>query len=276
MEAQTETRKTYIITPELRTRFVGIVLINEIINFQKYFPVTLQQDDIYLGDYLKNLATNGFLEISKGQYIPTQKGREYLQTFYNKYYEYLKIFDIFCAVDLDRGEFAFSSINSDMNDSMDDDQWNSFLIQERFSDVRVAVAEFKKMDPLEIVFMSFLNEGRFDLSKYRWQYNLTGDDVWIEIANICNTAISCEYLLKDDVIQDVIKQGTEIALQLIKVAEESNSSQEQGEIIEETTTETVEEYVDVVEMPYYGYDYFDPYYDPYYISPLWIPIVLLF
>jgi hypothetical protein len=37
----------------------------------------------------------------------------------------------------------------------------------------------------------------------------------------------------------------------------------------------VEEYVDVVEMPYYGYGYYDPYYDPYYISPIWLVPVLL-
>lgn len=259
--------KKYEVTPQIRTKFVGIVLMNEIINFQTYFPVALQQDDIYLGEYLKNLEANGFLEVSKGKYIPTQKGREYLQNFYNKYYEYLKIFDIFCAVDLDKGEFAFSSINSDM----DDEQWNAFLNNERFSDVRVAVAEFKKMDPMEIVFMSFLNESRFDVTQYRWQYNLTGDAVWEEIANICNTAISCEYLLDGDVIQDVIKQGTEIALQLIKEAEDSNQVQEETEVIEETVTEEViEEYVEVVEMPTYGYSYWDPYYDPYYISPLWL------
>lgn len=270
---ETKEEQKYKVTPQLRNKFVGIVLMNEIINFQKYFPVKLEQDDIYLGEYLTNLETNKFLETKKGKYIPTEKGREYLQNFYNKYYEYLKIFDIYCAVDLDKGEFAFSSINSDMND----EEWFAFLAQERFSDVRIAVAEFKKLNPMEIVFMSFLNEGRFDLSKYRWQYNLTGDDVWTEIANICNTAISCEYLLDGDVIQDVIKQGTEIALQLIKDAEESNKVQEDEEIIEETITEeVVEEYVDVVEMPSYGYSYWDPYYDPYYISPLWIPIVLFF
>jgi hypothetical protein len=71
----------------------------------------------------------------------------------------------------------------------------------------------------------------------------------------------------------------EIAMQLIKDAEDSlNTPEEETETITTTTTtEEVEEYVDVVELPYYGYDYYDPYYDPYYISPIWIvPIILLY
>jgi hypothetical protein len=43
-------------------------------------------------------------------------------------------------------------------------------------------------------------------------------------------------------------------------------------VVEETVTE---EYVEVVEMPDYGYEYFDPYYDPYYISPIWLVPILL-
>ncbi len=274
METQIQTK--YKVTPEIKNKFIGVVLINQIINFQKYFSVKLEQDDTYLSDYLKNLEKNSFIVSEKGKYIPTEKGREYLSNFFNKYYEYLKMFDIYCAVDLEKGEFAFSNINDDMND----DEWSEYLNNQRFSDVRIAVAEFKKMDPMEIVFMSFLNEGRFETSEYRWQYNLTGDKVWEDISEICNTAVSCEYLLKDDVIQDVIKQGTEIALKLIKEAEEAdnNNTDDNLDIITETTTTTeeVEEYVDVVEMPYYGYDYWSPYYDPYYISPLWLPIILLY
>jgi DNA-binding PadR family transcriptional regulator len=269
----TQVQKKYVVTPELKNRFIGIVLINQMINFQKYFPAKLEQDDTYLGDYLKNLEKNGLAVITKGKYVPTEKGREYLSNFFSKYYEYLKMFDIYCAVDLEKGEFAFSNIGEDFSD----DTWIKYLNEERFSDVRVAVAEFKKLDPMEIVFMSFVNEARFETSEYRWQYNLTGDKVWEDIAEICNTAVSCEYLLADDVIQNVIKKGTEIALEIIKDAEESDNNSNEEIITETTTEETEEEYVDVVEMPYYSYDYWDPYYyDPYYISLIWLPMVLLY
>jgi len=199
---------------------------------------------------------------------------------YAKYFDYLKMYDIYCAVDLDKGEFAFSSINNDWTD----EQWFNFLGNERFSDVRVAVAEFKGLNPVEIVFLSFLNENRFDCTAPKWEDNLTADGIWREIEEICNTAISADYLKEGGVIEDVITQGTAIALELIKSATEAINNEaeseayDNGDMYEETTeTTTTTEYVDIVEEPYYGYDYWDPYYDPYYVSPLWIvPVVLLF
>lgn len=259
---------------EIRTRvkYMCLVLLNEIINFQHYFPTRLVGEDVFLGPYLDQMVGNGTLRVQGGQYIPTELGRNELQTFYDKYYEYLKMFDIYCAVDLERGEFAFSRIN---DESFNDDDWFNYLSEERFSDVRVAVADFKGIDPTEIVFMSFLNEGRFEVSEARWQFNLTNDNdgVWNEIQDICNSAIDVDYLRENGVLEDVIKQGTQIAMDLIREAEDLNAEpfQDEEEIIETTTVE----YVDVVEMPYYEYDYWDPYYDPYYINPIWLVPILL-
>lgn len=271
MEATTI--KKYAITQEMKNKFISLVLINEAVNFQTYYSVKLENNDDFLAEYLKIMLDKGFLEIKADKYIPTEAGRNYLQAFFAKYYEYLKMFDIYCAVDLEKGEFAFDSINSDMDDA----QWNQFLNDKRFSDVRIAVAEFKKIDPIEVVFMSFLNEGRFDTQKYGWQYNLTKGTVWSEIEDICNTAVSSEYLTPDGVLEDVIRQGTVIAMRLIKEAEEALAAAPDQDMVEEETvtetTETVEEYVDVVEMPYYDYGYWDPYYDPFYVSPLWLVLL---
>jgi hypothetical protein len=269
--------KKYPLSVRDRVKYMCIVLLQEIINFQTYFPTKLLGNDTYLGPYLDQMVANGTLTRQAGEYIPTELGRTELSNFYAKYYEYLKMFDVYCAVDLESGEFAFSRIN-DVELTMDD--WITYLGEERFSDVRVAVADFKGLNPTEIVFMSFLNEGRFDVEAPRWQYNLTDEDngVWNEIEDICNTAIALEYLLENDVIQDVIKQGTQLALNLIRQADELNARDLDDyhvgdeEIIETTTTT---EYVDVVEMPYYDYDYWDPYYDPYYVSPIWLLPVLL-
>ena len=248
-----------------KLKFISLVLLNEIINFQHYFPIAASGEDVFLTPHLQRLLLNGALTTKNGNYIPTDKGRQELVLFYNKYYEFLKMFDVFCAVDLEAGEFAFSKINEPWND----DEWFEFLDNNRFSDVRVAVADFKGLDPLEIVFMSYLNENRFDCTVDRWQYNLTGDEIWREIEDVCNNAISVDYLKEDGVLEDVIKQGTDIALQLIREAEESLTDDEEEEV--------TEEYVDVVELPVYGYSYWEPYYDPYYVSPLWlVPAVLIF
>jgi hypothetical protein len=263
----------YQVLEKQKNQFITLVLINEIINFQTYFPVKLEGDNTFINSYLGSMLTQGMLVIKNDKFVPTPKGREFLQNFYNKYYEYLKMFDLYCAVDLEKGEFAFSSL--DKFDS--DEEWFDFLSEERFSDVRVAVAEFKKMDPTEIVFMSFLNENRFDCTAPKWQYNLTGDDVWKEIEEILNTAVTAEYLTTDGVLEDVIKQGTQIAMGLIRIAESASNTDDNFDQETVTETTTTEEYVDVVNMPYYGYDYWDPYYDPFYISPLWlVPALILF
>ena len=269
------TERKYIITNDTKTKFVSLVLINEIINFQHYFPVVLTGNDDFLGEYLVFMKERGLLDIQKGTYVPTDKGRKYLVNFYDKYYEYLKMFDIYCAVDLAAGEFSFSHINDDMTDA----EWNDYINNPRFSDIRIAVAEFKKIDPIEIVFMSFLNEGRFDTTEYGWQHKLARESVWQEIEEICNSAIKLDYLLENDVIQDVVTQGSKIVLDTLKMIEDDANridDQAQEEVVETTTTtETVEEYVDVVDMPCYGYDYYGGYYDPYYISPLWLAVFIL-
>lgn len=260
----------YTLLERDRVKYISLVLLNEIIQFQHYFPVNLTGDDVYLEPYLQGMNEKGLLRIEGSKYVPTEAGREEIVVLYNKYYEFLKFFDIFCAVDLEQGEFAFASINNDGTD----EQWAEFLNDARFSDVRVAVADFKGLNPLEIVFMSFLNEDRFDCTTERWQYNLTGQEVWTEIVDICNSAVSLDYLKEEGVIENIVTAGTELAMQLIKDAEESEQQEEEEyEVVEEVTeevTEEYEEYVPVVSMPYYPYSYWDPYYDPYYVSPIWL------
>jgi len=277
--------KRYPFPVKDRVRYMGLVLLNEIINFQHYFPVRLQGHDAYLKPYLAQMQVSGILEIKDNQYIPTLAGRIELQNFYDRYQEFLQMFDIYCAVDLEAGEFAFSSKNDEaFVDS--DDEWFAFLNEERFSDVRVAVADFKGINPNEIVFMSFLQERRFDIVDADgneidgWQYALTDEaGVWQEIEDITDSAIPVEHLLPNGVLEDVIKQGTQIAMDIIKEADELDRQDqeaedafydEQDEVIEEVT-----EYVEVVELPYYEYEYYEPYYDPYYISPIWLLPVLL-
>ncbi len=257
-----------------RDKYISLVLLNEIINFQTYFPIKIADENIYIEHYLKLMLEKQLLTTDKGAYVPTELGRSEIVNLYNKYYEYLKIFDIYCAVDLEEGNFAFEMINV----IVEDDKWSDFLSNERFSDVRVAVAEFKGIDPIELVFLSFLNENRFDCGVARWQHRLTGDDVWNEIQEICNTAISKDYLMEDNVLENIVIKGSDLALQLIKEAEEALQNEEDelnDESEEEVVEETIEEYVEIVEMPVYGSDYFDPYYDPYYVSPLWLGAAII-
>ena len=262
-------KKKFELTRDMKFQFVSLVLINQMINFQNYFSTSLNDDDMFLGDYLKFMQEKGLVTTKGDKFIPTSKGRKCLVNFYDKYFEFLKVFDIYCAVDLEKGEFAFANMFENMND----EEWKDFLNEERFSDVRVAVAEFKNINPLEVVFMSFLNEGRFETNERGWQIALTKEGVWNEIEDICNTAISLEHLQKNDAIQDIVKQGTDLMFEILKhdeelKQEEQNMQQEAQEEIVETTI--VEEYEEIVEPPYYSYAYFRPYEDIYYVSPFWV------
>ena len=67
--------------------------------------------------------------------------RQQVVRFKDRYQDFLKNFDCYCAVDLGEGEFAFE----EFWEYEDEDEWCSYLDQERWEDLRVAVAEFKKL-----------------------------------------------------------------------------------------------------------------------------------
>jgi DNA-binding PadR family transcriptional regulator len=246
--------------------------MNEIINNKAIYPVQLQGDDLLLYDTLQYMLKVGIVEIQNEIYVTTQKGSEWLQNFFNKYGEYLKVFDIYCAVDLDKGEFAFEKFYDDVSVN----EWHTFLDEERFNDVRLAVAEFKGLNPLEIVFLSFFNEEKFDTEN--WQETLSSDEKWDEIEHIANTAITMEYLMPDNVMENIVRRGSNLMGELLKEetkrkdAEVADSNNGGDEIVTETVT--TEEYI-TYPNSYYS-TYCDYYYNPYFISPCWMLPILLF
>lgn len=270
------------ITLEQKNEFISVLLINEMITNKRYFPIMMDSDNLPLSEIFIDLMSKGIVRIDSRNYVPTEKAREILKSFLARYSEYLKLFDIFCAVDLEKGEFAFSSIYD-----MDQDFFQEFLKQNRWEDLRIAVAQFKGIDPKEQVFMSFIQEGRFDLTKSLWQYDLISGEIWDDIEKICNSALTKDQMEKsandiglENVLEDVIKKGTEIAIELIKKgieldAEDAKLAESQVE--QEEYQETTTTYVDEVYMEDYnhGVEYYEPYYDPYYISPIWLALILI-
>lgn len=257
-----------------RVRYVSLILLNKMINFKEYFPVKLVGEQIFLTTYLEGLFSKGMLDIDNGYYVPTELGRKELSDLYAKYYEFIRMFDVFSAVDLEAGEFAFAS----MFEEFTEEEWFNYINHDRFSDLRVAVAQFKGINPIELVFLSFLDENRFDTRQLGWEKYLTDYGVWQEVLDICNSAVSYEYLMADGVLEEVIKQGSALAIDLVRQAEEIDAEIKASYLAEEESYEEVIEettYVERVEMPVYEYDYWDSYYDPYYVSPIWIVPILL-
>src|ERR1700761_601681 len=231
--------------------FKAIVLLDEMVNGSHQFKTIDNGDDSVLEQLFIELMSKGYVITSGINYQVTATGQQVLDTFMKRYTEYLKVYDVFSFVDLEKGEFAFARYY----DFDNDDAWADFTNDERWDDLRIAVALFKKLDPAEIVFMSFINEDRFDTTAAGWQMDLMSDNEWKEIEAICDTAIKPEEVGEDAMI-DMIKQGSDLMMELMeedaKRQQEDDNYNNGGDTIVET--ETVE--------------YYEPYYDPYYVSPV--------
>ena len=241
------------LTDDNKKTFKAIILLNEIINGTHKFQTIDNADDSVLEPLFIEMMSKGYVQTAGINYAVTQKGQEIFDTFMTRYSEYLKVYDVFSFVDLEKGEFAFSRYY----DFESDDAWFEYTDNERWDDLRIAVALFKKLDPAEIVFMSFINEDRFDTTAAGWQMDLMSDNEWKEIEAICDTAIKPEEVGEDAMI-DMIKQGSDLMMELMeedaKRQQEDDNYNNGGDTIVET--ETVE--------------YYEPYYDPYYVSPVWL------
>jgi hypothetical protein len=234
--------------------YKSLIILNELINGTS-FRTILNGDDKLLEPLFIELMSKSYVQVRGINYEITQKGIDTFDVFMKRYKEYLKYYDVFGFVDLEKGEFAFSKYF----DFDTDDKWNIFKSDSRFDDLRIAVAMYKNINPAEIVFMSFLNENRFDTQKTGWQIDMLSDMIWEEIETICLTAIKSDEL-GQDVIEDVIKQGTDLMMSLL---EEENKKKQLEVVSTPLNEEIIEEYETV--------SYYEPYYyDPFYVSPIWI------
>ena len=265
--------KKYSLTDEQKMRFAGLYLLEYMINTPHAFSLFLDGNDEDLESILEWLLAQNYVQIKDNEkYIPTPEGRKELEKFMARYSEYLTMFDIFSAVDLEKGKFAFSKYFKFDTD----EEWQKYLHKKRWEDLRVAVADFKKMDPVEIVFMSFISEHRFGRDASGWQFDLLLGSVWDEILEICNSAIQWEDLEFEDeegivpaeeVITDIIQQGTEIMLKLLREEEKRSDFHSFTEVSNGEADD--EFYVDRVNPPDYDMDHYQRYQDPYYKSSSW-------
>lgn len=267
--------RNYILTPEQRSKFQQLYLMTRMERGLR-LPLILPGELGILSSLLADLMAAGFTAASSTEgYRLTDQGGGALQKFKQRYTDYLQMFDIYCAVDLREGEFAFEHLLG-----MSPAAFTSFLKAERWEDLRVAVAAFKGLDPLEIVFMSLLNEGQFERTGTGWVFDLLGGSLWDEVVKICNTNLHAEDLGSESVILDVINQGSQIMARLIDQATEDTAAalaiaSAQPEFETKTVTETVTYVEEVTSYQtvrgVYNYYPYDAYYlvDPFYVAPIW-------
>ncbi|MBU2512232.1 hypothetical protein KJ966_12910 [bacterium] len=257
-------QRHFIISEEQRREYASGFLLDLIVNSGKRYSVVLDGSDRDLEPLLVYMMSREYMRLDQeNYYTPTQKGVDKLDNLKQRYEEYLAHFDLYCAVDLERGEFAFEKIFE-----LDDDQWDEYINQERFVDLRIAVAWFKKINPSDFVFLSFLKEGRFDTERSNWQFDLLSGLIWEQVEEIIDSAIQIEDLTfttegnetitGEMVIEDIVRQGAKLSEKLYM--EEEHLRHESSEYPNDYYDDDQESYSVVT---------YQNYYDPYFVSPLW-------
>ena len=268
--------RTYKLTQQQREMFQQMYLLWRMQSPEEHFSILLPGTLGMLEPLFTSLHVKGLVTILDGEYRTNTLGEECLTKFHTRYTDYLQMYDIYCAVDLGVGEFAY-----DMVLELSPKRFKNYLDQDRWEDLRIAVAAYKGLDPVEIVFMSFLNEGRFTQNGVGWTIDLLGDLLWDEILRICNSALHAEDLGTNDVIEDIITQGSTLMVELLQRATHLETQRQVDPSLASaptttqdviTTTETVT-YVEEVTTynSQWGYAPYDYCYitSPIFVAPIW-------
>jgi len=180
-----------------------------------------EKDEEGLEPFLRFLEERGVLIVGDDDYYqPTKKGEELYRQLVEQLESYVFHFDVFSYVDLDEGSFGDPN-----RDLLEGDQW---------SDLRVAVAEFKGIDPFRLVFLAMMSEDKF-FENPDWKFDLSLGTLFDEMENIVQAQISIDDLsYKDgdgivsgeDVIRDIIEQGKILVNQKRKMKIETNKKSE--------------------------------------------------
>ena len=165
----------------------------------------IETDDDGLESFLNFMETRGTIIVEKDNYyMVTDKGHEVYQDLVKQLEAYVMHFEIYAYVDLERGIFGDPE-----SDLLEGDKWQ---------DLRVAVAEYKGIDPYRVVFLAMLSDKTF-YENPDWKFDLSMGTLFHEMEQIVKEQLHVDDLAYsdsqgpvsgEDVIKDVIQQGTEL------------------------------------------------------------------
>lgn len=214
-------QRSLSISKEERTKLIEKLLLYKIGVEKQQFSILLQGDYEPLEKPLTAMLGKELVQIENdSHFVLAKKGEYLLKEFQEQYNNYLNYYDVFCAVDLERGEFAFASYK-DFGEE-DKQKWNAFIASPRFSDLRIAVAEYKGENVVEVLFLFLLNDGYFSEEKQNsgWPFELVLGSFWDEMNKIYQKSIDYrdlgymdedgEKISFEDVLNDIIYQGEEL------------------------------------------------------------------
>ena len=165
-----------------------------------------ETDDEGLESLLNFMESRGTLSLEKDNFYKiTDKGHEVYQDLVKQLEAYVTHFEVYAYVDLEQGIFG--------------DPETDLLEGEKWSDLRVAVAEYKGIDPYRVVFLAMLSAESF-YENPDWKFDLSMGTLFQEMEQIVDEQLHVDDLCYGDsegtfsgeeVIQDIIQQGSELA-----------------------------------------------------------------
>ena len=164
-----------------------------------------ETDDEGLESLLNFMEGRGTLIVEEDNYYKaTDKGHEVYQDLVKQLEAYVTHFEVYAYVDLEQGIFGDPE-----TDLLEGDKW---------SDLRVAVAEHKGIDPYRVVFLAMLSAETF-YENPDWKLDLSMGTLFQEMKQIVLEQLHVDDLGYSDsegkvpgeeVIRDIIEQGSEL------------------------------------------------------------------
>ena len=164
-----------------------------------------ETDDEGLESLLNFMESRGTLTVEEDNYYKaTDKGHEVYQDLVKQLEAYVTHFEVYAYVDLEQGIFGDPE-----TDLLEGDKW---------SDLRVAVAEHKGIDPYRVVFLAMLSAETF-YENPDWKFDLSMGTLFQEMKQIVLEQLHVDDLgysdsegkvTGEEIIQDIIEQGSEL------------------------------------------------------------------
>ena len=164
-----------------------------------------ETDDEGLESLLNFMESRGTLTVEEDNYYKaTDKGHEVYQDLVKQLEAYVTHFEVYAYVDLEQGIFGDPE-----TDLLEGDKW---------SDLRVAVAEHKGIDPYRVVFLAMLSAETF-YENPDWKFDLSMGTLFQEMKQLVLEQLHVDDLGYSDsegkvsgeeVIRDIIEQGSEL------------------------------------------------------------------
>ena len=192
-----------------------------------------ETDDEGLESLLNFMESRGTLTVEEDNYYKaTDKGHEVYQDLVKQLEAYVMHFEVYAYVDLEQGIFG--------------DPETDLLEGEKWSDLRVAVAEHKGIDPYRVVFLAMLSAETF-YENPDWKFDLSMGTLFQEMKQIVLEQLHVDDLGYSDsegevsgeeIIRDIIEQGSELVAKRTSREQENKGRKQEDESPDEQVITT--------------------------------------